>query len=71
MLTPPLHLLLLQADGPAEQHLQETLQQALAALVQVQLVGQQGEAVVLQELLLLLLEGSAEVRVQQLQEDTQ
>lgn len=32
----------------------------------VQLVGQQREAVVLQELLLLLLEGPAEVRVQQL-----
>lgn len=33
----------------------------------VQLVGQQREAMVLQELLLLLLEGSAEVRVQQLE----
>lgn len=32
----------------------------------VQLVGQQREAMVLQELLLLLLEGSAEVRIQQL-----
>lgn len=34
----------------------------------VQLVGQQREAMVLQELLLLLLEGSAEVRIQQLGE---
>lgn len=32
----------------------------------VQLVGQQREAMVLQELLLLLLVGSAEVRIQQL-----
>lgn len=32
----------------------------------VQLVGQQREAVVLQELFLLLLQGSAEVRIQQL-----
>lgn len=60
--------LFLQADRPSEQHLQEALEQPLAALVDVQLVGQQGEAVVLQELLLLLFEGSGEVGVQQLGE---
>lgn len=49
-----------------KQHLQEALQEPLVALMGIQLVGQQREAMGLQEPLLLLLEGSAEVCIQQL-----
>lgn len=59
-------LLFLQAHRSSEEHLQEALEEPLAALVDVQLIGKQREAVVLQKLLLLLLEGSAEVGIQQL-----
>lgn len=62
-----LYLLFFQAHWASKQHFQETLQEPLVALMDVQLVGQQREAMVLQELLLLLLEGPAEVRVQQLE----
>lgn len=61
-----MHLLFFQAHWVSKQHFQEALQEPLVALMDVQLVGQQREAVVLQELLLLLLVGSAEVRIQQL-----
>lgn len=64
--TKSLHSLFFQAHWASKQHLQEALQEPLVALMDVQLVGQQREAMVLQELLLLLLEGSAEVRIQQL-----
>ena len=64
--TKSLHLLFFQAHWASKQHFQKALQEALVALVDVQLVGQQREAMVLQELLLLLLQGSAEVRIQQL-----
>lgn len=58
--------LFLQAYRSSEEHLQEALEEPLAALVDVQLIGKQWEAVVLQEFLLLLLEGSAEIGIQQL-----
>lgn len=60
--------LFLQAHRPSEQHLQEAFEEPLAALVDVQLVCEQREAVVLEEFLLLLLEGSAEIGIQQLGE---
>lgn len=60
--------LLLQAHRPSKQHLQEAFKEPLTALVDVQLVGKQREAVVLQELLLLLLESSAEIGIEQLGE---
>lgn len=63
-----IYILFLQAHWPSEQHLQEAFQQALGTLVQVQLIGQEREAVVLEELLLLLLKGAAEVGIQQLWE---
>jgi len=60
--------LLLQAHRPAEQHLQEAFEEPLAALVDVQLVGQEREAVVLQKFLFLLLVCSAKICIQQLGE---
>lgn len=65
-MTPSLDSLFLQAHWAPKQHLQEALQEPLVALMGVQLVGQQREAMGLQEPLLLLLEGSAEVCIQQL-----
>ena len=59
--------LFLQAHRASKQHLQEAFKQPLAALVDVQLVGQQREAVVLQKFLLLFFESSAEIGVQQLE----
>lgn len=60
--------LFLQAHRTSKQHLKETFEEPLAALVDVQLVGQQGEAVVLQKLLFLLLLCSAKIGIQQLEE---
>lgn len=64
--TKSLYSLFLQAHWAPKQHLQKALQKPLVTLMDVQLVGQQWEAMVFQELLLLFLVGSAEVCIQQL-----